>query len=152
MKIRIEIEESLEEEIVIRCKELTPRILRYQQMLNDEINKLSQLVLYREDTEYYIAPDDILFFETDDAEVYAHTAKDVYETRRKLYQLEEILPSSFMRISKSAIVNTDKIYSIKRNLSASSAIEFAGTHKQIYVSRIYYKVLKEKLEEKRYEK
>ncbi|MGN0328845.1 MAG: LytTR family DNA-binding domain-containing protein [Lachnospira sp.] len=152
MKIRIEMEESLEEEIVIRCKELTPQILRYQQLLNEEINRLSQLVLFKDDTEYYINLSEILFFETDDSSVYAHTAKDVYETRKKLYQLEEILPSSFIRISKSAIVNTEKIFSIKRNISASSAIEFSGTHKQIYVSRIYYKVLKEKLEEKRYEK
>ena len=79
----------------------------------------------------------------------AHTRDDVYETRRKLYELEELLGGRFQRISKSAIVNVDKVYSIKRNVTSSSAIEFQRTHKQIYVSRAYYKVLREKLEEKR---
>lgn len=67
----------------------------------------------------------------------------------QLYELEELLPGSFMRISKSAIVNTSHIYSISRNLTASSVVAFADTHKQVYVSRYYYKPLINKLEEKR---
>ena len=63
-------------------------------------------------------------------------------TDTKLYELEEILPRKFVRISKSSIVNSDKIYSIQKNLTASSLIEFKNTHKQIYVSRSYYKLLK----------
>ena len=91
----------------------------------------------------------IIFFETEGNAVMAHTKNDMYETRRKLYELEELSGGRFQRISKSAIVNVDKVYSIKRNVTSSSAIEFQGTHKQIYVSRAYYKVLREKLEEKR---
>ena len=79
----------------------------------------------------------------------AHTENSIFETRKKLYELEDILGASFLRISKSAIVNMNKIYAIRRNLTASSEISFQGTHKQIYVSRTYYKVLKQKLEEKR---
>jgi DNA-binding LytR/AlgR family response regulator len=66
-----------------------------------------------------------------------------------LYELEELLPGFFMRISKSAILNTNQVYAINRNLAASSVIEFRNTHKQVYVSRNYYKPLKNKLEEKR---
>lgn len=93
--------------------------------------------------------EDILFFETDGGMIYAHTVDDVFQTKYKLYELEELLPRTFLRISKSAIVNTDKIYSIHRNLTASSLIAFQHTHKEIYVSRSYYKLLKSKLEEKR---
>ena len=53
---------------------------------------------------------------------------------------------------KTAIVNLNRIYAIRRNLAASSEISFQGTHKQIYVSRAYIKVLKERLEEKRLER
>lgn len=149
MKIRIEMDDRNEEEIVIHCKTLTPQIMKLQQMLADEVNRSSQFVLYKGDVEYYINLNEILFFETENSLVVAHTAKDCYETRKKLYELEDMLPNTFLRISKSAIVNTDKIYSINRNLTASSEIEFQGTHKLIYVSRAYYKVLKEKMEEKR---
>lgn len=149
MKIRIEMEDNNEEEIVIRCQRLTPQIMKLQQLLTDEVNKSNQFVLYKGEVEYYINLNQILFFETENSLVIAHTIKDAYETRKKLYELEDLLPGSFLRISKSAIVNINKIYAINRNLTASSAIEFQGTHKQIYVSRGYYKLLKEKMEEKR---
>ena len=50
-----------------------------------------------------------------------------------------------MRISKSCIVNLDYIYSITRNLTASSVVEFVGSSKRILVSRSYYKALMERL-------
>ena len=67
----------------------------------------------------------------------------------KLYELEEFLPGYFMRVSKSTILNTNHIYSITRSISSSSKVEFQNTHKQVYVSRYYYKPLKIKLLEKR---
>ena len=91
----------------------------------------------------------MLFFETDGNTINVHTADDIYETRYRLYELEEMLPGSFMRISKSAVVNTNRIYSISRGMSASGVIQFEHTHKQLYVSRLYLKPLKQKLEEKR---
>lgn len=149
MKIRIEMDEKGDEEVVIRCKSLTPQIMKLQQLLVDEMDKSSQFVLFKGDVEYYIPLNEILFFETENSQVMAHTAREVYETKKKLYELEELLPGVFIRISKSAIVNSSKIYAINRNITASSAIEFQGTHKQIYVSRAYYKALKERMEEKR---
>ena len=149
MKIRLEIDPETEEEIVFRCKELTPEIMKLEQLLTKAAGKSGQIVLYNDDTEYYMETDKILFIETEGTQVLAHTENSIFETRKKLYELEDILGASFLRISKSAIVNMNKIYAIRRNLTASSEISFQGTHKQIYVSRTYYKVLKQKLEEKR---
>lgn len=50
-----------------------------------------------------------------------------------------------MRTSKSTIVNLDHIYSITRNLTASSMVEFRGSRKKALVSRSYYKLLLERL-------
>ena len=149
LKIRIEMFEGVQEEVVIRCREITPEIIRLQQLLSGNSDRSNQFLVYKGDTEYYLNVNDIIFFETEGNAVMAHTKNDMYETRRKLYELEELSGGRFQRISKSAIVNVDKVYSIKRNVTSSSAIEFQGTHKQIYVSRAYYKILREKLEEKR---
>ena len=149
LKIRIEMSEGVQEEVVIRCREITPEIIRLQQLLSGNSDRSNQFLVYKGDTEYYLNVNDIIFFETEGNAVMAHTKNDMYETRRKLYELEELSGGRFQRISKSAIVNVDKVYSIKRNVTSSSAIEFQGTHKQIYVSRAYYKMLREKLEEKR---
>lgn len=78
-----------------------------------------------------------------------HTKKDVYQTKYRLYELEELLSGSFIRVSKSTILNVSHVLSIKKNLTASSEVWFEGTHKQVYVSRNYYKQLKQRLEEKR---
>lgn len=153
VKIRVEIDpEAPEEEIVLHCRELTPEVVKLQQLLAKQIKSTGQIILYQNDTEYYLETDRILFFETEGSQVLAHTETEIFEARKKLYELEDMLGSDFLRISKSAIVNLNRIYAIRRNLAASSEISFQGTHKQIYVSRAYIKVLKERLEEKRLER
>ena len=136
MKIRIELEENAEEEVILRCRELTPKIVELQRILTEAANRSGQIILYKNDTEYYLEKSKLLFFETENSMVMAHTANEVFETKLKLYELEEVLGGSFLRISKSAIVNVDKIYAIRKSLTASSTIEFQGTHKQIYVQMI----------------
>ena len=153
MKIKIEIDESLsEDEVLIRCRGLTEQVTKIQKAVSEVVNTSQKFVFYRGNTEYYLALDEILFFETDGDGINAHTRDNIYQTKYKLYELEDLLPGCFMRISKSSIVNTNHIYSISRNLTASSVVAFAGTHKQVYVSRYYYKPLVNKLEEKRMRK
>ena len=141
MKIKIEIDEGLpEDEVLIRCRGLTEQISDVQKAVSEVINTSQKFVFYRGNTEYYLTLDEILFFETDSDGINAHTRDNIYQTKYKLYELEELLPGSFMRISKSAIVNTSHIYSISRNLTASSVVAFADTHKQVYVSRFTLRI------------
>ena len=150
MKIRIEIDENLiEDEVVIHCASINEEVTKVQKAISEVVNASQKLVFYKDATEYYLGLDEILFFETDENGISAHTRKDVYQTKYKLYELEDLLPGFFMRVSKSTILNTRHIYSINRNLTASSVVAFSGTHKQVYVSRYYYKPLISKLEEKR---
>lgn len=150
MKIRIELDEHLqEEEVIIRCKTLDEKVQKLQRLIAEAENAQEKIILFKHDTMYYLNLGDILFFETGVHGIEAHTADDIFQAKFKLYELEEMLPGYFMRISKSAILNTNLVYAINRNLTASSAIEFQHTHKQIYVSRNYYKALQTKLEEKR---
>ena len=150
MKIRIELDSEIKEnEVVIRCNELKEEIIKIQKIISELIDEKKEMVFYKDNTEYYVSIDEILFFETEENSIYAHVLNNVYQVKYKLYELEEILPRNFVRISKSTIVNIDHIYSITRNITSSSLVEFKGTHKKVYASRFYYKVLKLKLAEKR---
>ena len=150
MKIRIEIDNKIkEDEVIIRCSEPSEDIKNINIMLNDMLSYKKQITFYRGDTEYYLYLEEILFFETEENGICAHTIDNIYNVKYKLYELEEFLPGYFMRVSKSTILNTNHIYSITRSLSSSSKVEFQNTHKQVYVSRYYYKPLKIKLLEKR---
>ena len=154
MKVRIEIDSNIEEdEIIIRCKELTKSIQKIEETIQQE-NQIINFTFYKDNTEYYIPLNSILFFETSGNEINAHTSNEIYKVKYKLYELEEILPINFIRVSKSTILNVDYIFSIEKNLTASSIVQFNKTHKQVYVSRNYYKKLKERINERRnsYEK
>lgn len=150
MKVRIEVDGSImEEEVVIRCCRLNEEVQQLERLLSDRAAGQQTMVFYKGDTEYYLSLEEILFFETEEKVIFAHSAKETYRVKYRLYELEEVLPGHFMRVSKSTVLNTQKIYSIQRNLAASSIVSFQNTHKQVYVSRHYYKPLKNKLEEKR---
>ena len=52
-----------------------------------------------------------------------------------------------MRVSKSTILNLDQIYGLTHSLT-NNLVEFQNTYKQVYVSRKYFKKLKEELDHK----
>lgn len=151
MKIHIEVADNLEEnEVVIRCKSIDATVRKIHEFVQREASRSPAFVFYKENQEFYFPLDEVLFFETEGEQVYAHTAKDAYRIKYRLYELEELLPRNFIRAAKATIVNTSQIYSVTRNLTASSLVHFSGTHKQIYASRHYYNQLRERLNERNY--
>lgn len=151
MRVKIEMVSGLPEaEVLIRCGQLDDNIITLQNYIMEQGNSKRCLPLSRGDTEYYVPIEQIYFFETEGKEIYAHTADQLFECAYKLYELEELLPGGFIRISKSTIANLDYIYSITRNLTASSVVEFQGSNKSVMVSRSYYKAVRERLRERRW--
>lgn len=149
MKVRIELVEDLaEDEVLIRCGRVDDTIQKIHQYILEQSLTGSKITFYKDNQEFYFPLDDVLFFETEGEHIYAHTAKDAYRIKYRLYELEQMLPRNFVRAAKSTIVNTTQIYSIKRNLSASSLVQFQNSHKQIYVSRYYYSELRQRINER----
>lgn len=149
MKIRIELVDDLtEDEVLIRCGRVDDTIQKIQQYILEQSSFNSKMTFYKENKEFYFPLENILFFETDGEHIYAHTANDEFRIKHRLYELDELLPKYFVRASKSAIINILQVYSITRNLTASSLIQFKNSHKHEYVSRHYYKELRQRLNER----
>ncbi len=150
MKIRVEIDEELaENELILRCNALTEDVIAIQKKLSDAVNQRQQIAVNKGETEYYLTLDEILFFETADCQLAVHTADQLFLAKYKLYELENMLPRNFMRVSKSTIININKIRAIQKNLTGASKVEFTNSRKMTFISRNYYKALEIKLEEKR---
>lgn len=148
MKVRIELDPSMDEpEILIRAPRLTQELAQLQESILKQ--KLVPLAFYKDRSEYFLDLANILFFETDGEKIFGHTKDEAYEVKQKLYELEGLLPITFCRISKSTIVNAKQIYSLEKSFSGNSTVNFYQTHKQVHVSRRYYQVLKERLNEMR---
>lgn len=147
MKIRVEVDDQLAEpEITIR----TPGNLDVDQLV-DAIQGVgataTRMTFSQRGENYQVTLRDVLFFEAADHQVMVHTADEVFSTRQRLYELEEALPASFLRVSKSAILNCDQVFSLTKSVTGN-LVKFQNSHKQLYVSRRFYKRLKEALERK----
>lgn len=146
MKLRVEVDKSVPEgEIVIRCRELNEAVRRVCTAAENLCDESDRLTVYRDNETVYLPPEEILFFETEREAVYAHTAAELYRTKLRLYELENLLPGTFLRVSKSAILNSGQVRSLSRVISGASLVQFHKSHKQVYVSRHYYRQLRDRL-------
>ena len=88
---------------------------------------------------------DIYYIESVDNKSFFYTKNKVYESKQKLYELEELLGEKhFLRVSKSVLLNLMKVSAIKPALNSKfTAVLFSG--EQVVISRKYVPVLKKAL-------
>lgn len=148
--MKIIIDEDVEElEIYIKCKEITPEIIALQSKIKELANIKNEIKAKKNDKEYYIELCEVLFFESFGREIIMHTKNDSFVIKSKLYELEDMLPKTFIRVAKSTIVNAKLIYSVNKSLVSNGIIEFKNSDKQAVISRGYYKVFNERMDEVR---
>lgn len=143
MKITIEdLPDGGEDEIIIRCKQVDEHLLKLVYALKAGQEKLT---VTRGTDILQVMPNEVFYFEAVDNKVFLYLEKDVYETKQKLYELEErFRGTDFVRVSKSVILNLSKV----KSLSPAFNGRFEATMKngeKLIVSRAYVPVLKEKL-------
>ncbi|HAH79320.1 MAG TPA: LytTR family transcriptional regulator [Ruminococcaceae bacterium] len=150
MKVRVETVDGLEEdEVVIRCRSAdSDAVRKIRRFALEQSGEAPKIACWEQGRELYLPLGGILFFETEGEHVYAHTAGGAYRVRHRLYELEKILPPYFARASKSAILNLRQVYSVTRDLPSSRLVRFAGSHKEVYASRYYYRRLRMRLNER----
>ncbi len=151
-KVRIEEDPSLtEDEIVIRCRAVDGEILRLRRLAEGEgASEGSRrppraLTLTLAGREYFVPTDELLYFETGDGRTVAHTADRMYYTDLRLFELTEILPDCFMRVSKSSILNARAVNALHRDVTGIGEAFFPGCEKRVFISRMYYKALRERV-------
>ena len=121
--------------------------------VNDDVNEIVAFVKSRQgqlsgmadEKQYEIAVPDILYIESVDNKGFIYTTENVYETKQKLYELEDILrEKKFLRISKSMLLNLMKVDAIKPALNGR-LIAVLKTGEQVVISRKYVSELKKAL-------
>lgn len=143
MKVTIlEKEPGEEDEIIVKCDQLDEKLTR---LINQFKTGKGKMNFYKDSKIVLVEPSEVLYFESVDDKVFAYTKDSVYETKAKLYQLEEELPvSAFFRASKAVIVNLDKIDSLAPVFGGRFEAILENGYK-VVVSRNYLNELKERL-------
>lgn len=131
-----------EDEIIIRCRHMDDQLLKMIYTLKAGQEKLTAV---RDGSIMQISPKEVFYFEAVDNKVFLYLEKEVYETRYKLYELEErFRGTDFFRISKSYIINLAKVKSLSPAFNGRFEALMKNGEKLV-ISRQYVPVLKEKL-------
>ena len=130
------------EYIEIHCYRISEKV---REIIAFVKSRQGQLTGTADERQYEIAVSDVFYIESVDNRNFIYTKDKVYETRHKLYELEEMLQEKrFLRVSKSTLLNLMKVSSIKPALNSRfTAVLFSG--EQIVISRKYVPALKQTL-------
>lgn len=143
MKITIDIDETIREtEIKIGCNQLTAEIeniIATLRILNQ------QMVVVKEDETFLLDVNKISYIETLERKTFVYTEEAVYESKLKLYEMEErLMHSGFFRVSKSCLVHLRFIKSLKNDVARKLRLTLENGE-QILVSRQYAEEIKKRL-------
>ena len=143
MKVSIEnVPKGTEEEVIIRCHTVDETIHNILRLLEVPEQKLLGQV---HDEIHILEPEKIFYIESVDRKTFIYCTQQVYESHKKLYELEEELGNHlFFRCSKSMILNINRIHSV-RPMFDGRFEALLDNNEKVYISRKYVPVLKQKL-------
>lgn len=144
MKIKLESAELPETEVIIRGDVSSEEVVSLLQLLKKRNS--GKLILYKEEEQYIVDADEIVYIEVSGNKVYAYTKLDTYEAKQKLYEVKEMLGGrSFAQINKSVIVNINCVKSIQAEFSGNYRIKLKNRKESLTISRKYFKEFKDRI-------
>ena len=142
MRVRFEqVDEKEKEQALIRAVEKTADILSAMDLLE---NGSGGIQVIKDRNTFFCKLTQIYYIESVDKRTFVYTKDGCYESRDRLYELEEKLGMYYVRISKSMIVNLRKI----RNVSAEPGGRMVAVllnGERVIISRSYVKDIKRRL-------
>lgn len=134
MQFKMIIDKEKEEEVLAIVHEKT-RLVEEIEALVQEAENPTRINGYGEDDIRVLSIPEIESVYVEDGKTYArYSDGSRYQLKKRLYEVENILPSDFIRINKSAIANKKKIKRFKTAISGVVDVEFKSGHTE-YVSR-----------------
>lgn len=141
MKVSIRQEKAIEQlEVVILCQECTP----FVNQLEKKIRQVSAFIIGKDsEGTVQLSIDDIFYFEAVENHTYIYCKESVYHSEMKLYELEfKLIGRAFQRISKSCILNLEKIRKARGMVNGRLILELDNNEKLV-ANRSYVAKLKD---------
>lgn len=137
------------------AEEITQTTVKAKSDFTDELEALvmkyngtDSITGYTDNDVKKIRFSDIEYITVIDSKTYAFdTKQQQYRLKQRLYEAEELLPSSFIRINKSSFANTAHIEKYTAAFSGGIDVVFKSGSKE-YVSRRCFSQIKKELKSK----
>ena len=145
MKVELQIKETYEEEkLIVQAPKSTEKVQKVIEFA-ENLDRKEKIKGKIDGQVYLVEIGKIQRFYIENRKVLAETSSQTYSIDLRLYQVLEILPTTFIQISQSEIVNINSISHLK--LTPNGLVEiFLKNERFTYSSRRYLKTIKEKLE------
>lgn len=141
MKLDIYIDKEREEQVIVYAHERNELTRQIEQLV---FERTEDIIGYKEREALRLGLSEIYCFTVTDNRVYAMTEKESYQLRCRLYQLEERLPETFVKINQSCIVNIKMIGRFNASVSGTLNVILKNGYTD-YISRRNLKKVKERL-------
>lgn len=144
VKIEFDINEKYKENKIIICSDkITEEIQNIINKINDE--NMDKIYGYKDNKIYIIETKKIETIYSENKKVFFRCENgEIFEIKKRMYELEEKLSKNFVRISNSEIVNINKVENLDFKILGTIILNFY-TKRKTYVSRRYIKKIKEYL-------
>ncbi len=135
-----------EESITLCVHKRTPLTDKIEELVNNNEISIEGINIngYLEKDIVPLKLEEISRFYAEEDKCYASVDSKTYQIKKRLYQIEEILPSYFIRINKSSIININFIKRFNTSWTANVFVELKDGVR-VYISRRQLKIVKERL-------
>ncbi len=133
MKFQLIIDEESEELITVRVKKENDLIAKIETLVKEYVGE-SKIVGFTEDETIILELQEIECVTVIDNKVWAITENGKFLIKSRLYEVEKILPFSFIKINKSSVANINKIKKFISTYSGAVNIQFKSGYTD-YISR-----------------
>ena len=133
MKFQLIIDEESEELITARVKKGNDLTAKIETLVKEYAGE-SKIVGFTEDETIILEVQEIECVTVIDNKIWAITENGEFLIKSRLYEVEKILPFSFIKINKSSVANINKIKKFISTYSGSVNVEFKSGYTD-YVSR-----------------
>ena len=145
MKFRLIIDKEKEEEVVATVHQRSPLIEQIESLI---VNHTDRIPGYLEDEIKMLEVSDIECVTVLDGKTYAiDSGNRHYRLKQRLYELEQLLPASFIRINKSTLANEKALDRFTVTIAGSVDAIFKCGYRE-YVSRRCFTQIRRRLESK----
>ena len=140
MDFKLIIDKEHKEEVIVYAKAETQLVNSIKELVLNE----TQLVAFKGDEIIKISPNDVYCFTIEKNKLYAVMENEKLQIKKRLYQIEESLGNTFVKINQSSIANIKKIDRFSVSIGGALMVKFKNGYRD-FVSRRQAKFVKERM-------
>ena len=141
MEYKLIIDKEKEESLILTVNERNELVEKIEEIIGV---KKDIILGYKDNEILRISPSDADCFFTDNNRIYAFVGEEKYLLKIRIYQIEEMLDSNFMKINRGCIVNIKKIKKFEMSFGGTISVVLTNGFKD-YISRRELKNVKRRM-------